>query len=106
MRRLLVLGTRLSRPRRPWCRGSGYGEALPFERGRSTKTCAGGAFAWLAASQPARQRIHARGPFLWRCRMRILRLLSDRLLPCGCRLGIYETYVGPLVQIVDARAAN
>jgi len=38
--------------------------------------------------------------------MRILRLLSNRLLPCGCRLGIYETYVGPLVQIVDARAAN
>ena len=48
----------------------------------------------------------ARGPFLWRCRMRILRLLSNRLLPCGCRLGIYETDVGPLVQIVDARAAN
>ena len=39
-------------------------------------------------------------------RMRILRLLSNRLLPCGCRVGIYETYIGPIVRIVDARAAD
>ena len=38
--------------------------------------------------------------------MRILRLLSNRLLPCGCRVGIYETYVGPIVRIVDAPAAD
>jgi hypothetical protein len=38
--------------------------------------------------------------------MRILRLLSNRPLPCGCRVGIYETYSGPIVRIVDARAAE
>jgi hypothetical protein len=35
--------------------------------------------------------------------MRILRLLSSRPLPCGCLLGIYETYSGPIVTILDAR---
>ncbi len=34
--------------------------------------------------------------------MRILRLLSNRPLPCGCVAGIYETYGGPLVWILDA----
>jgi hypothetical protein len=35
--------------------------------------------------------------------MRILRLLSSRPLPCGCVAGIYETYSGPLVWILDCR---
>ncbi len=38
--------------------------------------------------------------------MRILRLLSSRPLPCGCLGGIYETYAGPIVWIVDARGSN
>jgi hypothetical protein len=37
---------------------------------------------------------------------RILRGLSSRLLPCGCLLGIYETYEGTVVGLVDAKAAN
>jgi hypothetical protein len=37
--------------------------------------------------------------------MRILRGLSSRLLPCGCVAGIYETYDGDVVTIVDERAA-
>jgi hypothetical protein len=38
--------------------------------------------------------------------MRTLRLLSTRPLPCGCLAGIYETYAGPIVWIVDARGSN
>ena len=38
--------------------------------------------------------------------MRTLRLLCSRPLPCGCLVGIYETYAGPNVWIVDARAAD
>jgi hypothetical protein len=38
--------------------------------------------------------------------MRILRLLSSRPLKCGCLAGIYETYAGPNVWIVDARGAD
>ena len=38
--------------------------------------------------------------------MRILRLLSTRPLPCGCLGGIYETYAGPIVWILDARGAG
>jgi hypothetical protein len=34
--------------------------------------------------------------------MRILRGLSSRFLPCGCLAGIYETYDGEVVGIVDA----
>ncbi|MCX6544059.1 MAG: hypothetical protein NTV05_06540 [Acidobacteria bacterium] len=34
---------------------------------------------------------------------RILRGLNSRRLPCGCLLGIYETYDGRVVSIVDAR---
>lgn len=37
---------------------------------------------------------------------RILRGLSSRLLPCGCLLGIYETYEGTVIGLVDARAAE
>jgi hypothetical protein len=35
--------------------------------------------------------------------MRILRGLSSRLLPCGCLVGVYETYEGEIVGILDAR---
>jgi hypothetical protein len=35
--------------------------------------------------------------------MRILRGLSSRLLRCGCTLGIYETYSGSIVHVLDAR---
>jgi hypothetical protein len=36
--------------------------------------------------------------------MRILRGLSSRFLPCGCLAGVYETYDGEIVGILDARA--
>jgi hypothetical protein len=35
--------------------------------------------------------------------MRILRGLSGRSLPCGCLAGVYETYDGEIVAILDAR---
>jgi hypothetical protein len=35
--------------------------------------------------------------------MRIMRGLSSRFLPCGCLAGIYETYEGEVVGILDAR---
>ena len=38
--------------------------------------------------------------------MRILRGLSSRFLPCGCLAGIYETYEGEIVSIVDARSTT
>jgi hypothetical protein len=38
--------------------------------------------------------------------MRILKGLSSRLLPCGCIAGIYETYDGDVVTILDDRAAS
>ena len=34
--------------------------------------------------------------------MRILKGLSSRLLPCGCIAGVYETYEGEIVTIIDA----
>ena len=34
---------------------------------------------------------------------RILRGLGSRRLPCGCLIGIYETYDGRTVAIVDAQ---
>lgn len=36
--------------------------------------------------------------------MRILRGLSSRFLPCGCLVGIYETYDAATVAILDARS--
>ena len=36
--------------------------------------------------------------------MGILRGLSSRLLPCGCLAGVYETYSGEIVTIIDAKA--
>lgn len=37
--------------------------------------------------------------------MRILRGLGSRLLACGCVAGIYETYDGHVVTIIDARGS-
>lgn len=36
---------------------------------------------------------------------RILRGLSSRTLPCGCLLGIYETYGGGVIEVIDAKGA-
>jgi len=35
--------------------------------------------------------------------MRILRGLSSKWLPCECLVGVYETYDGLVVTIVDAK---
>ena len=35
--------------------------------------------------------------------MRLLRGLSGRVLPCGCLVGVYETYEGAVVATIDAR---
>lgn len=35
--------------------------------------------------------------------MRILRGLTSRLLPCGCLAGVYETYDGPVVTLLDEK---
>jgi hypothetical protein len=35
--------------------------------------------------------------------MRILRGLSSRFLSCGCLAGVYETYDGDVVGIIDAK---
>ena len=35
--------------------------------------------------------------------MRILRGLTSRLLTCGCLAGIYETYDGAVVTLIDDR---
>lgn len=37
--------------------------------------------------------------------MRLLRGLGGRILPCGCLVGIYETYEGKVVATIDARGA-
>jgi hypothetical protein len=38
--------------------------------------------------------------------MRILRGLTSRLLPCGCIAGVYETYDGPVVTLLDERSVT
>ena len=38
--------------------------------------------------------------------MRILRGLTSRLLPCGCIAGVYETYDGAVVTLLDERQAT
>jgi hypothetical protein len=35
--------------------------------------------------------------------MNILRGLSSRFLPCGCLIGVYETYDSQVVSILDAK---
>jgi hypothetical protein len=37
--------------------------------------------------------------------MQILRGLSSKILPCGCLAGVYETYNGEVVGILDARSS-
>ena len=37
---------------------------------------------------------------------RILRGLSSKVLPCGCLLGIYETYEGSVIGLVDLKSAR
>jgi hypothetical protein len=38
--------------------------------------------------------------------MRILRGLTSRLLSCGCVAGIYETYDGAVVTLIDERSTE
>jgi hypothetical protein len=38
--------------------------------------------------------------------MRILRVVGSGLLPCGCFVGLYETYSGPTVQIIEERGVS
>ena len=38
--------------------------------------------------------------------MRILKGLGSRVLPCGCVAGVYETYDGETVAILDAPATS
>jgi hypothetical protein len=38
--------------------------------------------------------------------MRILRGVGSRTLPCGCLIGLYETYKGPIVALIDARGST
>ena len=38
--------------------------------------------------------------------LRILRGLGSRALPCGCLIGLYETYANETVAIVDARGVD
>ena len=33
--------------------------------------------------------------------MRILRVVGSRTLPCGCLTGLYETYAGGCVELLD-----
>ena len=33
--------------------------------------------------------------------MRILRGVGSRVLPCGCLVGLYETYNGRLIAVID-----
>jgi hypothetical protein len=35
--------------------------------------------------------------------MRVLRGLTSRFLPCGCVAGVYETYDGLVVTLLDER---
>jgi hypothetical protein len=38
--------------------------------------------------------------------MRILRGLTSRVLPCGCVAGVYETYEGGVVTLLDEREST
>jgi hypothetical protein len=38
--------------------------------------------------------------------MRILRILQSQSLPCRCFVGVYETYGGQTVRIVEEPGAN
>ena len=38
--------------------------------------------------------------------MRFLRGLAGKALPCGCLVGVYETYNGGVVATIDARGVD
>lgn len=38
--------------------------------------------------------------------LRILRGLGGRALPCGCLVGIYETYAAQTIAVIDAKGAD
>lgn len=38
--------------------------------------------------------------------LRILRGLDSRALPCGCLVGVYETYGSQTVAIIDAKGSS
>ena len=38
--------------------------------------------------------------------MRILRGLGGRTLPCGCLVGVYETYACQTIAIIDAKGSD
>jgi hypothetical protein len=38
--------------------------------------------------------------------MRILRGLTSRVLPCGCVAGVYETYDGNVLTLLDEREST
>jgi hypothetical protein len=38
--------------------------------------------------------------------MRILRGLGGTVLPCGCLAGVYETYDGEIVTLIDTADAS
>lgn len=38
--------------------------------------------------------------------MRIRLALNSYTRPCGCLVGVYETYAGEVVEIVDAHGEN
>jgi hypothetical protein len=38
--------------------------------------------------------------------MRLLRGVGSHLLPCGCLVGLYETYDARTVAIIDAQGAS
>jgi hypothetical protein len=38
--------------------------------------------------------------------MRLLRILRSQLLPCECFVGIYETYDGATVEIVEEKGKS
>lgn len=38
--------------------------------------------------------------------MRILRGLDSRALPCGCLVGVYETYGSQTVALVDVKGSD
>jgi len=38
--------------------------------------------------------------------MRILRVIQSRLLDCGCLVGVYETYGGETIEVIDSRGQD
>jgi hypothetical protein len=38
--------------------------------------------------------------------MRLLRVIQSRLLACGCLVGVYETYGGESLEIIDSRGQD